>query len=527
MNNGVELFVKICTTPLILGTNLIDVLEMKIDDTNHSLFEIIQTSNYLSYLHDLLPKDSNGIVFREKYNSILKEKLENKTCFTVNCFSFYETHLKKNAVNQELLKTVKIQHGGFLIYAAAIAGLSIISLLTSQVDANTSSISNFIKGEKNLKKTTGLVSEQYNFLHQNQIFGVCVQNAYIAEMTAGGICTDEEWKSTDPNAIQRMMNEYIIKSRVKTQSMKANEETLLLYGADVRPFYGESFTHVPPGDGRNPQWFKAHFMKGEKTEKAINSKATSDLAITTVGNNGHAFNILYNRNNQKLCLSDENLRVTYMNRGFKRGQNIQYWCETDFFTKNQLRHLKNVVKVVPDGSNIFEVAGSENKILDSPVLLIRSYEYIFEHDNNKNTGNLDDLVEMHEKMHETIIDAQEYNILEMEENVSEMEENILGTEETILEMEENYKKWQMKNQHIDVFKKTLPNIKKLLQLGPNGEVPDTLDIFASLKENKDILKNVGGRRTKSGRKAKKINKKSNKKKMIKNKSIKMRKNDKN
>jgi hypothetical protein len=77
----------------------------------------------------------------------------------------------------------------------------------------------------------------------------------------------------------------------------------------------------------------------------------------------------------------------------------------------------------------------------------------------------------------------------------------------------------MKNQHIDVFKKTLPNIKKLLQLGPNGEVPDTLDIFASLKENKDILKNLGGRRT---RKAKKINKKSNKNKMIKKKSIKMR-----
>ena len=408
----VETFLKICMTVVQMGITLIDGLEIKIknnDDTNRCMYKIISTCNHLSYLYNQLPNDSNGIILREKYNLILKQNLENKICFilnnndntkNVNCFSFYETNLKKSAVNSELLRKVQKQNGGMgIIYTAVVAGIAAITMLSdsSQVEANTFNKNKFVENEKALNVNP---SYELNYFNNNHVWGICSQNAYIAENSMGGICTDAEWKAADPNGITWITENY--KWTMDPDLMNGNTQNLT-FGVTTQFLYGEFFTNVPSNDRNNLDWFRNHFKEGEKTPEAVASKATgADVAVTTISTGGHAMNMMYDRNTKKICVIDGNKGAMWnpLKQDFVHGME-QYTCEPGFFSQSELNDI-GTGRVIYSNNPLNTQYG--------PIILIRQSDKIFKHDNNMNTGTTKDLIKMHHDMRECIVDAQKDNI---------------------------------------------------------------------------------------------------------------------
>ena len=73
-------------TTIMLSTTLIEILEQRIknnDDKNSCLLEVIKKCNQLYLIYTSLPDDENGIIFKEQYNKIVKEHLENKICVII------------------------------------------------------------------------------------------------------------------------------------------------------------------------------------------------------------------------------------------------------------------------------------------------------------------------------------------------------------------------------------------------------------------------------------------------------------
>lgn len=160
----------------------------------------------------------------------------------VNCFSFYETNLKKSAVNSELLSKVQKQNGGMkgIIYAATVAGIAVITMLSesSQVESNTFNKNKFVNNEKALNENP---SYELNFFRNNQIWGICAQNAYIVENSMGGICTDAEWKAADPNGISWITENY--KWSQDPDLMNGNTQNLT-FGVSIHNSYMANFLLV-------------------------------------------------------------------------------------------------------------------------------------------------------------------------------------------------------------------------------------------------------------------------------------------
>ena len=495
LSKSVSLVIKIFMTTIMLSTTLIEILEQRIknnDDKNSCLLEVIKKCNQLYLIYTSLPDDENGIIFKEQYNKIVKEHLENKICViidnnnkdkNVNCFTFYENNLKKSAVNKELLSKIKPQKGGIFgikntVLVAALACLGFMSSLAPEIKANTVSVDNFVKQKVNLVETKTVEYKQYLFLHNNFVFGTCAQNAYMAEFCGGGYPTIEEWKAADPTAISRMPQAYILKS-VDDYGLRIGPNTDLTMGADIEKIYGEKFTIVPSDKGQDPNWFREYFKSGENTPQAKESKAAgSNIAITTVTNRGHAYNMMYNRDNGKLCLNDENRGVENMPFwGLTGGFKTQYFCEEGFWSKDELEAMNfkiwYIVNVVPEGVNLFEVAAKNNKNLARPVDKIRQVEKIFEYDNSEHKGTLKDYIELHNIMHESIITGDEYNVKAFKSFAKEVNDPSL-------------------TKIVNIYEKDHDNKKKGLLLYETNNIPHIDTIASQHQKNVEDIQKIYG-----------------------------------
>lgn len=441
-------FIQQIIDSLIFGFDSIQLLSKLEDDTQnkqlYSIIKIITICNDLNKLVNILPKDE----FRTNFQTALLSELQKYTCYTgmqINCLDFYNNFVKRQQVNTEILKKVKLQQGGMgIMFTAAITALAIIhasvsvsgsvfnsdrfvdqQLAKRGIDPSDPSLLTSVKNrilsvfdKSNAPKhyLSNDEVQQFNLLNHN-VQGKCAYLAYIAQLCAGACPTPEEWKKRDPNIVQEIINsqsftdenEELQKKFIETQYEKLwidkNRIPLGIYhmlgvglenGIDNQTIR-ERPTIVPYDEARDTEWFRQHFKSGDLNYEP--GKTKSDLAIATVFNKGHAFNLLYNRNNQRLCINEVDYE-TESDYYLTKFRNPSFICEEGFFTNEQLSKLERVgiypiVKIVKD---IFSEHLGRNFIEE-----ITPSDKVFIHDNDYNSGNINEYINIHEAVNDAII----------------------------------------------------------------------------------------------------------------------------
>jgi hypothetical protein len=213
------------------------------------------------------------------------------------------------------------------------------------------------------------------------------------------------------------------------------------------------------GKGRDTEWFRKYFSSGDKSYKQGDK---SDIAIATVFKPGHAFNMLYNRNTKKLCIHEVNHEVEY-DFYLVKVRSPSYICEEGFFTNEQLNKLAkiskvlSVVDVVSPGTNIISYYEKLTRT-DSTITHITPSEKIFLHDNEKNSGNINEYITIHEKVNDAIIQGKYKTYKMMKEHLTDHNPEI-----------------------IEIYGSLVQNIEKLLQ-DPSNEKKYNKEI-KTLQEN--------------------------------------------
>lgn len=441
-------FTKQIIDSLIFGIEAIQLLSKLEDDTQnkqlYTIIKIITICNDLNELVNILPKDE----FRRNFQTALLSELQKYTCYKgmqINCLDFYNNFVKRQQVNKQILKKVNQQMGGMgIMFTAAVTALAIIhasvsvsgsvfnsdrfvdqQLAKRGIDPSDPSLLTSVKNrilsvfdKSNAPKhyLSNDEVEQFNLLNYNAQ-GKCAYLAYIAELCSGACPTPEEWKKRDPNIVQEIINSqsYTDENENFKKSMtEKNYERFLkkddtlslgtyyMIGVGLNPYIEDQTisarpTRVPDDEVRDTEWFRQHFKTGDL--KYEPGKTKSDLAIATSFIQGHAFNLLYNRNNQRLCINEvdfENESDYYLTK-FRKPS---YICEEGFFTNEQLSKLERVgffpvVKTVKD--IFYEHHGRDS------IFAITPSDKIFIHDNEYNSGNINEYINIHKAVIDAII----------------------------------------------------------------------------------------------------------------------------
>jgi hypothetical protein len=408
------------------------------DISNSNLYLILFAYNKLSEIIDLLPDDE----FKKYFKTTMKENLSKMTCYVIdnnsqiNCNDFYENFLKRKKVNKEILSKVQLKTGG---WGGLMIGLAVTALALIQTAIPVSSA--VFSGDDLVRQSSALhgfqPSMEFEEISQKQptnsknklspfetfdfaqldanILGVCMVNSYVAEICTGGCPSPEQWTELSPSILQRIKDSYSSRPVRENEAYLANwvmsPPKDLLLGAPISSVYSTNFVNVP--DGTDMEWFKNYFSDGAK-EHFSNKQSSADMAIASVVNLNHAFNVMYNINNKKLCVHDENNKVEITSFGILgvSSNSEEYICETGFFEKYQIKELNSLGNVVIEtNENIFTVYNKENLINE-----IQPTESIFLLDNSKNTGNTDQYIEILKDVRKSIIEGKREGIDFLKEN---------------------------------------------------------------------------------------------------------------
>jgi hypothetical protein len=408
------------------------------DIDNSNLYFIVFACDKLAVIVNSLPDNE----FNNFFKTLMKKKLSKLTCYVIDnnskitCNDFYEIFLKRKRINEEILSKVKLQKGGFGgLLGIAIAALALLTTATSVSGAvfsgddlvqqsnalrgleSTYQFKDFLKKKSAYGSHTPLTDDERSDFAQldANIIGVCMVNSFVAEICTGGCPSPEQWAEVSPVILQRIKDHYSDRPAPEEEHFFVNWEITppnnLLLGAYAHEIYGIDFVNVP--NGTDMEWFKNYFSDGAK-EHFFKEQSSADLAIATVNNNGHAFNVLFNMNNKKLCVHDENYKVGHTMSGTLEVMfnSKEYICETGFFEKYQIDELNRFGDVVIEtDENIFEVYNKENSITD-----IQPTESIFLLDNSKNIGNTNQYIEILKDVRRSIIEGERDSIDFFKEN---------------------------------------------------------------------------------------------------------------
>jgi hypothetical protein len=458
-----------------LATSLLDTLQSSLtmievvsykmnnkDIGNSNLYLIIFACDKLAEIIDKLPNDD----FKKFFETTMKENLSKMSCYIIdtrseiNCNDFYENFLKRKRVNSELLSKAKLKKGGFggLMFGIAVTALALLQTTTpvlgaifnsdnfviqhraqhsmnlsdefkealrkkpiikTQFNTNTNSLqpSHRLQEEwqEELQEESQEESQEYPIkpltdlarLSAN-IHGVCATNAFVAELCTGGCPSKEEWERLSPKILERIRNVY-------SNKLKSKKDELML-GVKTDNLYGTKFISVD--DGLKMEWFRSYFAEGAKKHFS-KEKSSSDMAIATVRRPNHALNVMYNMNNQKLCLHDENWKVDWNDEFFwLSSESEEYICEKGFFEDYQITELNKLAKpVFETTNNIFEEYSNRiDRPKDEKIYGIQPQESIFLLDKSKNTGNIDQYIEILKDVRKSIIEGEREGIAFLENN---------------------------------------------------------------------------------------------------------------
>jgi hypothetical protein len=472
------------TTIFVLNTiQLLSKVEQDLQNTNlKKTIKIIEECYNLEKMVNALPED----IFKTNLKQVFSIELPKYICFTIdeysqiNCLDFYNNYIKRKEVHAQILKTVKKQEGGMgMMLTAAFTALAIIHASTASVfnsdkfvdqqlakrgidpNANESPsffnsaketvLSVFGKSEPNPAVLSAAEVKRYNELEFNYA-GKCAYLAYIAELCTGGCPTEEEWLKRDPNIVNEIINSQSLKDETPLNQelfiQKKYKDFRSSYAAGSPHMIGVGLattglgpvhaTDVPVESQRDPEWFKEYFFFGDTNYK---KGEKSDVAIATIFIPGHALNMLYNRNTQKLCIHEVDNEAVFILR------KPSYICEEGFFTNEQLNKLAKVskimpvVKVVEDGTNIIH---AYEQIMQSffQINYITPSEKIFIHDNENNSGNINEYINIHQKVNDMIIQGQH---------------------EAFRIMKTNEQKWMLDPDVVDAWGVLVGNTEKILE----------------------------------------------------------------
>ena len=419
------------------------------DISNSNLYLILFACNKLAEIVDKLPNDE----FKNFFIKIMKENLSKMTCYVIdnnsqiNCNDFYENFLKRKKVNEELLSKIELKTGGFggLMFGIAITALALLQTTTSVSGALFNS-DNFVMQnraihgmslspefrealqEKSITKTqlnttTDSLQSIYPYepLTEDQedvlarldanIHGVCAVNSFIAELCTGGCPSKEEWDRLSPKMLQKIRNNYVDKFML--QALHGFYSKSLTLDQTIEPgvfppySYGTDYVKVP--DGFDMEWFRTYFSEGAKKHFS-KEKSSSDIAIAIVSTPQHVLNVMYNINNQKLCVHDENNKTRwswYEEKFVLPLDSQEYICEEGFFEEYQIKELNKLGSpVVETTDNIFKLYieswnGELTKISE-----MQTQESIFFLDKSKNTGNIDQYIEILKDIRKSMIEGE-------------------------------------------------------------------------------------------------------------------------
>lgn len=446
--------------------------------SNSKLYLVTFACNKISEIIDKLPEGEIKTFLRNE----TKRELEKLTCYvidknsSINCNDFYEIFLKRKNVNKEILKKVKKIKGGFggLMLGIAITALALLQTTTS-VSGALFNGDNFVQQRRaeqgyhvleafqkasqetpNLKiPLTREQGKEFARLSIN-IHGVCVTNAYLAELCTGGCPSKEELEKFSPDLFGKVRKAY--RKRLTFDVMKPEENKLsrvfeappinLMLGLNsTSDLYERNLIKVP--DGFDMEWFKNYFRNGvaEHFSEEKREKSSSDMVIATVENRNHAFNVMYNIKEDKLCVHDENYKVDWSDSDFYVQENSgEYICEKGFFKKYQIKELNKLNKkseiVHETSENIFEKYYERikefDKTEDNKIKLIQPLESIFLLDNSKNTGNTDEYIEILKEVRRSIIEGEKEGlaILENQKEKLKISDEVLEIMERAVKVHE-------------------------------------------------------------------------------------------
>lgn len=467
---------------------LLSKVEQDLQNTNlYKTIQIIEICYNLEKMANALPED----MFKTNLKQVFSLELPKHTCYTIdensqiNCLDFYNNYIKRKEVNAQILKQVKKQEGGMgMMLTAAFTALAIIHASTASVfnsdkfvdqqlakrgidpnpkeptsffnSAKETVLSVFGKSEPNPNVLSAAEVKRYNELAFNYA-GTCTYLAYIAELCTGGCPTEEEWLKRDPNIVNEIVDsqnsgehdpsdEY---SRMLEQ-YRSTRQLSDYFGVGSYSMIGVGHMNeaTVPSSGYDPEWFRKYFSSGDKSYKQGDK---SDIAIATVFKRGHAFNMLYNRNTQKLCIHEVNHDTDY-DLYLLKVRTPSYICEEGFFTNEQLNKLAkiskiwSVVYVVSPGTNIISYYEKITRTY-SEITHITPSEKIFLHDNEKNSGNINEYITIHEKVNDAIIQGKykTYKMMKEDHNLNpkivEIYGSLLQNTEKILKDPSNEKKY--------------------------------------------------------------------------------------
>jgi hypothetical protein len=242
------------------------------------------------------------------------------------------------------------------------------------------------------------------------MLGVCATNSLVAELCTGGCPSKEEWERLSPKILERVRYAYIdnFASHHQTNGIYLPPSSLRL-GINARKLYDTKFIDVP--DGLDVEWFRRYFSEGAKNYFS-KENSYSDMAIATVAKPYHALNIMYNMKNQKLCLHDENYKVNWSEdeeKFYLPLRSKEYICEEGFFEEYQLKELNKFGRrpVFETTDNIFKVYSEINEHpIEEKIFLIQPPKSIFLIDKSKNTGNINQYIEILKDVRRNMIEGE-------------------------------------------------------------------------------------------------------------------------
>ena len=454
---------------LIYGMESIKLLSnLNNDLQNTKLYitiKIITICYQLNKLLDALPEDD----FKDNFRKSLLAELKKYTCYRIdegnqiNCLDFYSNFVKRKNVNSQILKNVKLQEGGMgIMMSAAVTALAIISASVSvsgavfnsdkfldqqfakrgldpkvhqDMSIFSSVKSSILSAFQPAVETPNHVLSKGEVKSLNMMTynsgGKCAYLAYIAELCSGGCPTQEEWLKRDPNIVQEIINSqsYTDESENLQKQHLIDNYKRFLSEPDNLPFASKHMigvglnafvstgsdkiqpTIVPRGSISDPEWFREHFSSGDVYYNP--DITTSDMAIATVFSDTHAFNLLYNRNNKKLCIHEVDLD-TEMDFGVKI-RAPSYICEKGFFEPDKLKWLNSIgfLKIIEEVDDITKT------FTQYGIRQITPSDQIFIHDNQHNSGSIHEYLTIHKQVNEAIIRGsyESYELMKQNEGV--------------------------------------------------------------------------------------------------------------
>lgn len=565
-------FGKQVINSLIYGIESIKLLSNLTDDLQntklYTTIKIIFICYQLNKLVDLLPEDD----FKDKYKIALSLELKKYSCYRIdaenqiNCLDFYSDFVKRKNVNSQILKTVKLQEGGMgIMITAAVTALAIISASVSvsgavfnsdkfldqqfakqgldpkaRQDASlfSSVKSSILSGFQTVETPNHVLSKDevksLNLMNYNT-GGTCTYLAYIAELCSGGCPTQEQWLERDPNIVQEIINSqsFIDESEYLQRQNLLNEYDRFLSEPDILPFGSQHMLgvglsvflrtepdkpqpiRVPSYAVSDPEWFREHFRSGDLDYNP--DETTSDLAIATVFSENHAFNLLYNRNNQKLCIHEVSNESDA--DFFVKLRLTSYFCEKDFFEPDKLKWVNsigilNIINEVDDKISIFTASGIDH------IRQITPKEQIFMHDNQHNSGSIHDYLNIHKQVNDAIIRGsyESYEIMKQNEDKLGLDSDVVNAYGlNIHNKEKLIKNPYNKKEYLASQDKLAQYARKIDYLYPREEEPfHVINIAKSPPmAHSNSTTRYGGKRKLTTRKVRRLtNKKKRKSKVI-------------